>query len=143
MTKEKELDSILAFMLRADKLKEVDRTGWTIAKVDMHENVGDHSYSTALLAFLFAKEMGLDANKCAVMALIHDINEVITGDTATRYDKSMQTLQPDEKKHLERQNELEMISSLVGSGRESLEAMLSELDAKVTPEAKMVKQVDK
>jgi putative hydrolase of HD superfamily len=141
--KNKELDGILAFMLRADELKEVDRTGWTIAKVDKHENVGDHSYSTALLSYLVADSVGLDAERCAMMGLVHDINEILTTDIATRYDKRLQTIAPNLKRKMERLNELKLIRALGNSGKSQMRSLLDEYYKQQTKEAKLVKQLDK
>ncbi len=143
MKAEKELDGILRFMLRADKLKEIERTGWLISKVENPEHDGDHSYSTAVLSYLIAKKIGLNAEKCAVMGLFHDINEVITGDIATRYDKSLQTVAPEAKKKLERTNELKLVSILMDKEGIELREILDEYYMQRTEEAKLVKQVDK
>ncbi|MGC9099522.1 MAG: HD domain-containing protein, partial [Candidatus Micrarchaeia archaeon] len=101
MKQEMDLDSILKFMLKVDKLKEIKRTGWVISKVKDPEHVADHSFSTAAVSYLLAKKMGLDAEKCAIMGLFHDINEVLTGDIATRADERMQKLTNKVKKRLE------------------------------------------
>ena len=143
MRADKGLDSILRFMLRADKLKEVERTGWLIAKIQNPEHDGDHSYSTAAMSYLIAKRMGLDAERCAVMGLFHEINEVITGDIATRFDKSMQAVPPKTKRKLERQNELRLVAILDKKEKDGLRAVLDEYYAQRTMEAKLVKQVDK
>lgn len=143
MKTDKDLDSILRFMLRADKLKEIERTGWLIAKIQHPEHDGDHSYSTAALSYLIAKRMGLNAERCAVMGLFHDINEVITGDIATRSDKSLQTVPPIIKRKLERQNELKLAAILNKREKNALRAVLDEYYAQRTEEARLVKQVDK
>ncbi len=143
MKEDKELDSILRFMLRANELKEVERSGWLISKIKNPEHDGDHSYSTAVLSYLIAKKMGLDAEKCAVMGLFHDINEAITGDIATRYDKSLQAVPPTTKKKIERKNELRLASILRGNQKAALSAILDEYYMQLTDEAKLVKQVDK
>ncbi len=143
MKTDKGLDNVLQFMLKADRLKEVDRAGWLIAKVKNPEHDGDHSYGTAVLSYLIAKRMGLDAEKCAVMGLFHDINEAITGDIATRYDKSLMTVPPEIKRKMERRNELSLAAILTGGGKTALREVLDEYHAQRTAEAKLVKQVDK
>lgn len=50
MKADKELDSIMCFILRAIKLKEVERAGRLIAKVQTPEHDGNHSYSTAAMS---------------------------------------------------------------------------------------------
>ena len=137
------LDRILGFMVEADKLKAVKRTGWVISGIRNPEHVGDHSYGTALLAYMFAKRMGLDADKCAIMGVIHDINEVITGDIATRLDKRKQKVPDAAKKRLQRRSELKMLSYLGASDRKHLRKLLDELHECKSREARLVKQVDK
>ncbi|EET90570.1 MAG: HD domain-containing protein [Candidatus Micrarchaeales archaeon] len=143
MKTDKGLGGILQFMLRADRLKDVDRAGWIIAKVKNPEHDGDHSYGTAVLSYLIAKKMRLDAERCAVMGLFHDINEAITGDIATRYDKSLMAVLPEIKRKRERRNELKLASILTGGGKTALREILDEYHAQRTAEAKLVKQVDK
>ncbi len=143
MKQEMDLDSILKFMLKVDKLKEIERTGWLISKVKNPEHVADHSFSTAAMSYLFAKKMGLDAGKCAVMALFHDINEVLTGDIATRDDKSLQKVPDKAKNRLERENTRKLISILAGKQKASLTAIFKEYNAQRTNEARLVYQIDK
>jgi 5'-deoxynucleotidase len=143
MKTDKELDNILHFMLRADKLKEIERTGWLIAKIQHPEHDGDHSYSTAAMSYLIAKRMRLDAERCAVIGIFHDIGEVITGDIATRYDKSLQTVPPLIKMKLGRQSELKLAAILNKREKNALRAVLDEYHTQRTKEAKLVKQVDK
>ncbi len=141
--KKEELDRILNFMVEADRLKEVKRSGWLISNVKNPEHVGDHSYSIALLSYILAKRMNLDANRCMMMALLHDINEVITGDIATRHNKKNQKMQDREKKMAERRNELKMISFLGDTDKRNIRKFLDELYSEKTAEAKLVKQCDK
>ncbi len=138
-----QLDRILGFMMEADKLKAVKRTGWVISGIRDPEHVGDHSYGTALLAYVFAKRMGLDADRCAAMGIIHDINEVITGDIAIRLDKKKQKIPDAVKRRLQRRNELKMLSYLGSPDRRHFRGLLDELYECKTREARLVKQVDK
>jgi putative hydrolase of HD superfamily len=140
---EKELDRITKFMLEADKLKTVSRSGWVIRKVKDPEHVADHSYSTALLSYIMAKKLGLDANKCIIMALTHDLNEVITGDIATRANEQDQTVNNIDKARLEHTNMLIMLGNLDDIAHAHLKDMWAELKAKETKEAQLVDQVDK
>lgn len=143
MKQEMDLDSILKFMLKVDKLKEIKRTGWVISKVKDPEHVADHSFSTAAVSYLLAKKMGLDAEKCAIMGLFHDINEVLTGDIATRADERMQKLTNKVKKRLEEKNTKKLISMLSGRQKDALMGILEEYLSQKTREAKLVYQADK
>ncbi len=64
----RELDRLLNFMVEADKLKRVDRTGWVELGIRDPESVADHSYSVAILSYLIAKRRGLDEEKTAGFA---------------------------------------------------------------------------
>jgi 5'-deoxynucleotidase YfbR-like HD superfamily hydrolase len=67
------------------KLKSLVRTGWTRYDVRDPEDVADHSFRTALLALVLAKEAGVDAEKAVAMALVHDIGEAKIGDIITAH----------------------------------------------------------
>lgn len=138
-----ELDRITRFMLEADKLKAVDRSGWVIRKVKNHEHVADHSYSTALLSYIMAKKYGLDANRCMVMALTHDMAEIITGDVAARADERNQTVSNKTKRKAEHINMLKILANLDKSSNTHLKGMWAELKENKTKEAQLVHEVDK
>jgi len=71
------------FLLRAGGLKATPRTGWLdrgIPAIET-ESVADHTFRTALLAWLAAsQEPGVDAGRVLEMALLHDLAEAVTGD---------------------------------------------------------------
>ncbi len=138
-----DLDKIAKFMIEADKLKAVDRTGWVIRKVKNPEHVGDHSYSTALLSYIMAKKLGLNADRCAIMALTHDLNEVLTGDIATRVEERDQKLNNYDKAKLENANMLKLLANLDKSSNTHLKSMWVELRENKTKEAQLVHEVDK
>lgn len=138
-----DLDKITKFMIEADKLKAVNRTGWVIRKVKNHEHVADHSYSTALLSYIMAKKLGLDANRCMIMALTHDMNEIITGDIATRAKEHHQTVNNHDKARLEHTNMLKILENLDKSSNTHFKVMWAELKENRTKEAQLVHEVDK
>jgi 5'-deoxynucleotidase YfbR-like HD superfamily hydrolase len=142
--KEDNPDSFLAFMVEANKLKDVDRSGWVISGVKNCEHDGDHSYSTAVQAYLFAKEMGLNAEKCMIMALLHDISKTVIGDIATRFDKkNAKVVCPENKKENEKKVEKELALILHGESRKDVDSTLDELREEKTDEARLVKQLDR
>lgn len=138
-----DLDRIARFMIEADKLKTVDRTGWVLRKVKNPENVGDHSYSTALLSYIMAKKLGLDATRCVAMALTHDMNEILTGDIATRANEQHQTVNNHEKAKRENANMLKVIGILDKSSNTHFKELWTELKENKTKEAQLVHEVDK
>ena len=75
------LKDIERFIVESQKLKDEHRRGWKLkAGIKSPESVADHTYGVAMLSMLLADKMGLDAEKCIKMALLHDLSEVITGD---------------------------------------------------------------
>jgi putative hydrolase of HD superfamily len=75
-----DVEARLAALKRAYAVKTTARAGWYRAGVADPESVGDHSWGTALLALEFAAAEGLDANRAAAMATVHDLPEALTGD---------------------------------------------------------------
>lgn len=139
----RDLDMIMSFMLEADKLKAVDRSGWILRGIRNPEHVADHSYSMALLSYIMARRLGLDADKCIIMALTHDINEAITGDIATRENELDQKMSNLEKAKLENSNMNRILGKLDGHSGPYLKGLWLELREKKTKEAQLVDQVDK
>ncbi len=138
----KELDSIIKFISTANKIKSTRRTGWARSRLPIPEHVGDHSFSTALISYIFARRMGLDAEKCMALGLIHDIHESITGDIALRPEESMQAVSNKRKKILEHRDTLRLLSFLPNGDRRNLKTLWSEFEKCETKEAKLVHEVD-
>ncbi len=72
------MDPVVRFVFEAGMLKRVARSGWWVEKVKDPESVADHSFRTALLAFLLAKMEGCDdasANRICTAAVFHDLHE--------------------------------------------------------------------
>ena len=61
-------------------LKNISRTGWMQHGLRIAESVAEHSFESALLALELASAAGMDAEKAAVLALVHDVPEAIMGD---------------------------------------------------------------
>jgi putative hydrolase of HD superfamily len=129
-----------ALLYATGKLKTIKRSGW-LKKIGIDEeceSVADHSFRVALLGACLAEEYGLNSGKVARMCLVHDLAEAYTGDVMPEEKKS-------ENEH--RSNEdmimLTILNSLPDSPRKRFQSDWKELVARVTPEAKLVWQVDK
>jgi putative hydrolase of HD superfamily len=74
-------ESFVRFLHRIGNLKTIHRTGWLDRGVPSAEaeSVADHSFRTAILAWLAAGD-NLDRDKVLKLALVHDLAEAITGD---------------------------------------------------------------
>lgn len=137
------LDKLLNFMVSVNNLKSVDRTGWIINGITQKpEHVADHSFSTALLSYVLAEHLKLDANKCLILGLMHDINEAVTGDIATRPNEKDQTHNNKEKHKLEHNNTLKLLSVLDKTDKGMFMKLWKEMQEQKSKEAKLVKEID-
>lgn len=73
-------DELVDLLFELGRLKRLPRTGWSDVGVKYPESVADHSYRAAAMAYFLAKETGADRNRCAVLALFHDVIETRIGD---------------------------------------------------------------
>lgn len=74
------MNQVIQFMMIAEKLKDVFRTGWKFSGVDRPESVADHTFGVALLSMLLGDQLHLNTERMIKMALIHDITESKLGD---------------------------------------------------------------
>ncbi len=136
------MKDILRFISLVNQLKDLKRTGWLLANVDEPESVADHSFSLALLSTIVAKRMKLNVEKCVKFALIHDINEVYTGDIASRFDERNQIFDNKTKAKLENKNMLKVISVLESDIKKEFLQLWKELIEQKSKESILVKQLD-
>jgi len=69
------------FIQKVLELKSIPRQGWKEKlKINNPESVADHSYSTTVMAMIFADIKGLNTEKIIRMALLHDLAESVIGD---------------------------------------------------------------
>jgi putative hydrolase of HD superfamily len=69
---------ILNYLFEAGMLKRVKRSGWWSEKVECPESVAEHTFRTAIVAFVLAKMEGMDdesANRICTAAVFHDMHE--------------------------------------------------------------------
>jgi len=84
---QKELESVLDFILEIGKLKRLPRLYWNLRGVKNPESVAEHIFTLLLMAWVFGKEKkNLHMNKLLKMAICHELSAVYTGDT-TPYDR--------------------------------------------------------
>ena len=124
----------ISFMKKIEKLKCNTRHSWT--SNGRQESVADHSWRLAVMAMLCVDEYpNLDVNKVIKMCLIHDLGEAITGDIASFY-KTEQN-EKDEKKAV-----AHLISCLPEQSKKEFEELFSEMNERLTDEAKLFKALD-
>ena len=73
----------------AFRLKEEQRGGWRKLGLRRVESVAEHSFALALLAAVEAKKRSLDVERAVTLALIHDLEEGITGDLTPEKKRAM------------------------------------------------------
>jgi len=83
---DKELENILDFILKINKLKKMPRSIWVSMGVKNPETVAGHTFTTTLMTWIFGIERrGIDLEKSLKMALCHEFPSVYTGDLITPF----------------------------------------------------------
>jgi putative hydrolases of HD superfamily len=135
-----EIRNDMAFIAYIDGLKKVIRVN-KLFDGSREENTAEHSWHAALSALIFAPYANepVDIDKVIRMLLIHDLIEIEAGDTFA-YDR------PDV---LAQQEQIESDAAQVVFGKmrvpfgEEMRALWEEFEARVTPEAKFAKAIDR
>ena len=128
-------EELLPILSVAEKLKCATRHCYTSS--GRHESVAEHSWRAALMAMLLAPEFPeADMNRVIRMCLIHDLGEAFTGDIPT-FEKT----QADEQREDEMYNA--WVQTLPEGIREDFTALLLEMNAMQTTEARIYKALDK
>ena len=116
-------------------LKERTRHAWM--KSGRQESVAEHSWRMALMAYFLRDQFpSVDLTRVLLMALLHDMGEVFTGDIPTF-----------EKTDADRAREHELrdkwIDALPAPYAAEVRSLFAEMDAMETEEAKFVKALDR
>jgi putative hydrolase of HD superfamily len=121
-----------------DQLKREPRGGWVRMGIEPCESVADHSYALATLTYIIGKAWfpGIDAHKATRIALCHDVGEAHTGDI-TPHDSI-----PEKEKHAMEREAVHAIFFNLPRGARYI-ARWEEYHAGQTPEARLVKELDK
>ncbi len=123
----------LTFIHQFGALKRVERAGWALHGVPESESVADHVFRVASMALLLAPKAGLNVEKCLALALVHDLAESVIGDI-TPHDG----VSPEDKSKRERV----ALTALLSEEHPRLLALREEYEARATPEAQFVYQLD-
>lgn len=132
-----QLENIVAFVQELERLKNITRTAWTSG--GRQESTAEHSWRLALFAAVMLDYFPeLNAVKVLLFALLHDIGELYTGDISA-------TEHPDPKqKYCEELAAAQRVFSLLDSSQgDALLALWQEYETAKSPEAKLVKALDK
>ncbi|MFH1521065.1 MAG: HD domain-containing protein [Candidatus Micrarchaeota archaeon] len=72
------MNSLVNYIFETGMLKKVARSGWWTESVKYPETVAEHSFRTAVIAFILAKMEGHSdeiANKICTASVFHDVHE--------------------------------------------------------------------
>lgn len=130
-------EGLLEFLKAAGELKRLKRTGWVQREIPDSESVADHSFRAALLAMIIGDARGLDTLKLVKMALLHDVQESKIGDITP--------IDPEYEGKVARELDVarELSQFLPAHMREEWLSLWLETLEQKTPEAKLVREIDK
>ncbi|EDT7187149.1 HD domain-containing protein [Salmonella enterica subsp. enterica] len=127
----------LAFLQEAEKLKSVLRSAHS--STGRAESTAEHSWRLCLMAMIFEDEfVGVDMLRLLKMCLVHDLGEAIHGDIPA----VERELHPD-KSAEEKAALLYLTQSLDEKQRKEILSLWQEYEHAVSPEARIVKALDK
>lgn len=135
---------MLATLIELQRLKRLDRTGWTLRGLpNGTESVAAHSFGVSVTAMLLADEIrargtAVDLEKVLRMALLHDLAEARIGDmprTAVSYFGS------EVRKRAEIAAFADIIES-TGVSKDCYQDLYEEYEARESLEARIVKAAD-
>ncbi|MCX6817261.1 MAG: HD domain-containing protein [Candidatus Aenigmarchaeota archaeon] len=130
-------------MNKARELKRLKRTGWVLKNVAAPESVADHSFMLAVMSYLYAKKLNLNADRCVKMALVHDLGEAFSGDIPDRINDRDRTMPREEKRKREAAGMRKTLSRLPLAQAKEMRGLWKEFVARKTKEAQLVKDLDK
>jgi putative hydrolase of HD superfamily len=136
MTNDQHDEGTVAFLYEAGHLKRTRRSGWQIPGITTPESVAEHSYRTAVIAFVLAVMEGADPNRAAALAVFHDVPETRIGDIPS-IGRAFLTAAPAK----------DVIAAQTAAAHpdvaEAVQDAIGEFEAKSTLEARCAKDADK
>lgn len=134
---EAELSSLLDFLGRMDELKHVHRQN-PVSNGSRRENTAEHSWHVALACLLFTRYATepIDPMRCMGLAVVHDMVEVVAGDTFV-YGPAAAGRRMREERAIGA-----LLRPLPVEEREALESGWREYEFTQTPEGKYVMALD-
>ncbi len=122
-------------------LKLEPRQGWTeTLRLSKTESVADHSYAVAMLAlFQGWSEGGYDLESLLKLALLHDLDEAITGDLTPQDKRKLGNREVSRRKTVAQRR---IVSILPGRARSEATRLWTDLRLGRSKEARLVKDLD-
>jgi putative hydrolase of HD superfamily len=135
---------MLNTLIELQRLKHLDRTGWTLrGMTNGTESVASHSFGVSIAAMMLADEINsrgvqLDTERVLRMALLHDWAETRVGDmprTATHY------FGADARKLAEGRAFADIVAG-AGAGESKYKTLYGDYEQRQSLEARLVKAAD-
>jgi len=136
------MDNLLEFIHLAEKLKIEKRNGCT--SEDQHESVADHCWRVSLMVLILGPmlEHKINIEKSLKLAIIHDLAEIITGDSS--YFIFLESKEKREEKYnSERQAILFLTKKLPITLRNELIDLWDEFENNESNESKFILALDR
>lgn len=134
------LDPLFRFWQYSARLKREPRKGWQKRVEGRVESVADHSFAVALLALYEGERRGYHLEKILKLALIHDLEEAITGDLTPKDKARMGPTRVLKAREMAIQ---ELGSKLPVKSRASYLKLWADLRNGRSREARLIHQLDK
>ena len=143
-----DIDKILHLLRHGESLKSVERTGWKIGGVrsDYIESVAEHSYGCSFIAIVIANHLRangvvVDIGKVAILSILHDLPESITGDIARTREFS-EDMESVKAKEIAERNAIDTILGPLGKSYKNIHRLWNEFNDSKSAEAIIVKAAD-
>jgi putative hydrolase of HD superfamily len=132
-----DLPAVLAFLRRAERLKDTPRSGYTTE--GRRESVAEHTWRLCLMALVFEGSFpGVDFARLVRMCIVHDLGEALGGDVPAPEQAAAGA-----KAARERDDLLRLLDPLPPALRDAIAGLWDEYEAAATPEARLAKALDK
>ena len=135
------MDPLIDFWEKVARLKTEPRKGWVKRlRLQRTESVADHSFALSLICLFEGQRRGYDIDKMLRLAVLHDLEEALTGDL-TPEEKQMkgESLVRQEKNSAREQ----LLLPVPKENQHSYRELWSELDEIKTNEARLVHELDR
>ena len=132
------MDDLVKFYQDIDKIKHIERKGWSAIGVEgTKDTIASHSYGAALLSWVLSKKENLDENKLIKLMLIHDLIMAHMGDY-TPQDKEYVS-----KREIENNSFINLLKNIPMEIKEDFEELFKEYQEEKTEEAIFARECDK
>src|SRR6267143_2587919 len=135
------LDPLVQFWEFAARLKSEARRGWLKKlRLQRTESVADHSFALSLLCLFEGERRGYNVERLLKLALLHDLEEAITGDL-TPQDKELRGEDVVRTQKISAREQL--LSYFPQENQRAYRDLWSELENEKSKEAQLVHELDK